>query len=106
MAVYKIPFVVGAPQTLNIVLGVTEYRLRLLYRDAIEGGWTLDIIDSVSNTELVCGIPLVTGTDLLRQYRYLGIAGSLVAFTDGDPAEPPPTFDNLGGASNLYFVVQ
>jgi len=105
MAVYKIPLIVGTPQSLNVIFGVTEYRLRLLYRDAPEGGWTLDIIDSVSNTELVCGIPLVTGTDLLRQYRHLGITGSLVAFTDSDPAETPPTFDNLGGSSNLYFVV-
>lgn len=105
MAIFKIPLVVGTPQTLSVVLGVTEYRLRLLYRDAPEGGWTLDIIESMSNAELVCGVPLVTGTDLLRQCRYLGIAGSLVAFTDGDPAETPPTFDNLGAASNLYFVV-
>jgi hypothetical protein len=49
-------------------------------------------------------MPLVTGIDLLRQYRYLGIPGSMIVYTDGDP-DAPPTLENLGNESNLYYVV-
>lgn len=102
--VYKVPLMQGTPQSLLITFGVTEYRLTLQYRDAPEGGWTLDITDSVSGNLLICGVPLVTGTDLLGQYPYLGISGRLGVYTDGD-TDAVPTFGSLGGESNLYFVV-
>lgn len=102
--IYKIPLIVGTPQSLLITLGVTEYRLTLYYRDNEHGLWSLDIADTVTNTDIVCGIALVTGTDLLAQYRHLNIAGGLVVYTDGEP-DAVPTFDNLGADSNLYFVV-
>ncbi len=104
---YQIPLMVGMPQSLLITLGATEYRLTIRYRD-VDGGnslWSIDIADVISNQDLVCGIPLVTGADLLAQYGYLNIAGSLVVYTDGEP-DAVPTFDNLGADSNLYFVVQ
>lgn len=107
MTIYKIPLVAGAPQSLTVTFGVTEYRLTLRYRDVDQnqGLWSLDIADVATNNDVVCGIPLVTGTDLLAQYRYLGIAGSLAVFTDGDP-DAAPTFSTLGADSNLYFLVQ
>lgn len=106
MAVYQIPLIVGTPQSLSITLGQKEYRLTLRYRNVEndEGLWSLDIADVVSNEDVVCGIPLVTGTDLLAQYRHLNIDGSLIVYTDSDP-DAVPTFDNLGAAANLYFMV-
>ena len=49
------------------------------------------------------GIPIVTGIDLLEQYQHLGIAGQIVAQTDGDTFAVP-TQSNLGTAGRLYFI--
>lgn len=92
----------AASQKLRTVLNQTEYQLTVIWRDADQGGWVLDIADAVGNP-IVSGIPLVTGADLLAQYGYLGINGSLIAHTDRN-SDAAPTFDNLGIASHLYFV--
>jgi len=83
-----------------------KYDLRLIYRDAADGlsqdaGWTLDISDAFDGP-LIMGVPMITGADLLAQYAYIGIPGKLWIGTDGDPAAPP-TFDDLGTTSNLYY---
>lgn len=93
------------PQSFAITLGATEYRLRFSYRDAPEAGWILDILNSTDDpgTAIVCGIPLVTGCDLLEQHQHLGI-GHLFVATDGD-ADAVPTFDNLGLAGRVFFQV-
>jgi hypothetical protein len=99
--VYEIPLSAN-PQTFGITQSGVSYRMTLLYRDADQGGWVLDIAD-VNSQPIICGIPLVAGVDLLAQYRYLGFAGSLVVDSDGDPTAPP-TFDNLGDTSHLWYV--
>lgn len=76
-----------------------EYNLRLIYQFTGDNCWLLDISDADLNP-LVCGIPLVTGADLLAQYAYLGFGFSLFATTDGDNTAPP-TFYNLGSAGHL-----
>ncbi|MCL7680226.1 hypothetical protein M8369_40485, partial [Klebsiella pneumoniae] len=43
--------------------------------------WCLDIMDS-SGADLIKGIPLITGADLLAQYRYLGLGFSLYVGCD------------------------
>ncbi|MCL8000191.1 hypothetical protein M8994_18330 [Brucella sp. 21LCYQ03] len=105
--VYKISLIPGTPQSLTVVFGDKEYRLTLRFRDVDNNGslWSLDIAEVQSNKDIVCGIPLVTGADLLAQYRHLNIPGSLIVHTDGEP-DSVPAFENLGQDSNLYFVVQ
>ncbi len=39
-----------------------------------------------------CGHPVVTGADLLEQYRHLGFTGALFVVTDRDTGDVP-TFD-------------
>lgn len=101
MAIYEIPL---APQNqqFTIQLGTVEYTLTTTYRDASEAGWVLDIADASGNP-ILAGVPLITGADLLEQYRYLGLGGSLYVATDGNPDEAP-SFDALGGPSRLYWV--
>lgn len=102
MAVYEIPLS-AKPETFTIALAGKSYRLTVIWRDAVDGGWVLDIADANGN-RLVGGIPLVTGCDLLAQYSHLGFGGALVVQTDHDP-DAVPTFANLGSTSHLYFVV-
>lgn len=102
-AYYEIPLTPAQPTDFSVTLGNNIYMMSLRWRDADQGGWVLDIYD-VNNMPLVCGIPLVTGLDLLMQYKYLGITGSLVVLSDGD-AWSVPTYNSLGDSSHLYFVV-
>ncbi|MDR3488822.1 MAG: hypothetical protein P4M05_28455 [Bradyrhizobium sp.] len=101
LTIYEIPLSPN-PQTMSITLAGVVYQLRFHYANVREGGWLLDISDNLGNP-LVCGIPLVTGVDLLAQYAYLGIGGVLFVKSDGDP-DAVPTFDDLGVTSHLYFA--
>ncbi len=104
MAVYEIP-TIPAAQTFLIGLAGQSYRLTLAYREADDlGGWILDIADN-EGAPLLSGIPLVTGSDLLAPYAYLGFGGSLLVFTEGD-ADAVPTYTGLGSESRLYFVTE
>lgn len=91
------------PQEFNINLNGRELIILCKWNDMPEGGWIVDISDFITNQSIIAGIPLVTGCDLLEQYEYLELGGSLVIFTDGD-ANAVPTLENLGVESNLYYV--
>jgi hypothetical protein len=64
-------------------------------------------VGDLNDKRLLTGIPIVTGTDLFGQFRYLGIGGGLplIAVTIGLGHSPDeiPTFDNLGIDSQLFF---
>jgi hypothetical protein len=102
---YLIPLV-STPQMFTINLAGISYNMTCKWNNAQDSdgnyaGWALDISDS-NNNPLACNIPLITGADCLSGLEYLGIQGSLIAFTSGDPTAVP-TFTNLGSDSNLYF---
>jgi len=93
---YEIPLL-PVPQRFTIALGGKEYRLTVQYRD----GWVLDI-DSAEGEPRVAGIPLVTGVDLLGQYRHLGFGGGLWLI-NASLSDDPPTYENLGVQAKLYW---
>lgn len=101
MAVFEVPLT-AQPQTFQITLSGVAYRVTLKWREAEGAGWVFDFANA-SGTPIVSGLPLVTGADLLEQYRYLGFGGSLYVQTDHDP-DAVPTFDNLGDTAHVYFV--
>lgn len=101
MADYTIPLT-AEDQTLVVSLAGVEYQLTVRWNHADEGGWILDIALADGGVDLVCGIPLVTGVDLLAPYDYLGIGGGLVAWADDNAL--PPTVDNLGAGCDLVFL--
>lgn len=89
------------PQSFLVNLAGVNYTLTVKWNDSPDAGWILDIADDAQNP-VVCGLPLITGADVLDGLAYLGIQGSLVVYTNGD-ANAVPTLDNLGANSNLYF---
>jgi hypothetical protein len=97
---FEIPLT-PAPQTFFVSLVGTQYQFTLQWRDTTNGGWVLDIADA-SGITIISGIPLVTGADLLAQYKYLSFGFELWVQTDA--ADVPPTYTNLGSTSNLYAV--
>lgn len=90
------------PQRFTITLSGVDYRLTVQYRKAGGAGWVLDIADA-NNAPLVSGIPLVTGIDLLGQYRHLGFAGRLWVQGADDP-DDVPTYGDLGIGSHVFWV--
>lgn len=87
-------------QLFRIQLADSIYTLRVIWRDA--AGWIMDVQDS-SGVPILCGVPLITGVNLLEQYPQLGINGALLVGCDkGAPNEPTKT--NLGLYSHLIFV--
>jgi hypothetical protein len=99
-AAYELPLTPQA-QSFFIQLSNVLYRMSLRW-NSVSNCWVFDLADS-DEVPFLNGIPIVTGTDLLGQYAYLGMKGGLVALTDGNP-DAVPTFANLGDSGNLYFL--
>lgn len=97
---YELPLTPAA-QNFFIQLANILYKMSLRW-NSVSNCWVFDLADA-DEVPFLAGIPIVTGINLLGQYAYLGIAGGLVALTDGNP-DAVPTFQNLGDAGNLYFV--
>lgn len=87
-------------QQFRIQLNNVTYTLRVIWRDS--AGWIMDVMDS-GGVEILTGVPLVTGANLLGQYPQLGINGALVVVADNG-APDDPTKNNLGTYSHLIFV--
>lgn len=100
MSDYEIPLTPN-PQRFSISLAGNQYGINLQW-NRFSQAWVIDISDS-NGSLLAAGIPLVTGVDLLQQYAYLEIGGSLFVQTDNDTLTMP-TFDNMGITSHLYFI--
>lgn len=105
---FEIP-TIPSPQSFSISLKNVVYNMTLIYRGVINddtgeqiGGWVLDLADT-NSVPLVAGIPLVTGADLLAQYEYLAVGGSLIVLSDTGMWDVP-TFDGMGSAGHLYFA--
>ena len=88
------------PQSFYIELEGRVLGIVCRWNDADEGGWFIDIAEN--ELPLVMNIPLVTGINLLEQYPDLGFTGVLAVQSEG--ADMPPTLENLGSASNLYYL--
>ncbi len=100
MAVFEIPLI-SQNQTLSIILGGVTYDLTVTWNPSMST-WVIDIRD-INDNDILLGIPMVTGIDLLAQYEYIGIDGNLIVQTDFNPNEQP-TFTDLGSTSHLYFI--
>ena len=98
--VYEIP-VRPTPQRFEISLSGKLYRFTLKWNDVL-AYWILDVADEVG-TAILCGVPIITGADLLAQFSYLGFTGELFATTDHNP-DAVPTFDNFGINGRLFYA--
>ncbi|WP_413702981.1 phage baseplate plug protein [Raoultella ornithinolytica] len=98
MAISEIPLY-PENQQFSISLAGQSFQMAVTWRVVF---WCLDIMDS-SGTDLIKGIPLITGSDLLAQYKYLGLGFSLYVGCD-NPANVNPTEADLGINSHLYAV--
>lgn len=102
MDVFKIPLL-NIPQSFQISLENNLYLLTIKFNSMDDGGWVIDLADAETNQPIANNLAVITGANILEGLDYLEIRGDLYAFTDGDPTAPP-TLENLGGESNIFFV--
>lgn len=98
---FRIPL---EPIPQEFALSLRGQRMIFVSRWNESQGWQLDIY-TADRVPLVMNIPLVTGADLLGQYRYLGIEGVVLVYTRGN-AFIPPTETNLGSESNIFVIFE
>ena len=93
------------PVIFQINLVGRDYQFRTQYRDADDAGWVLDIdrMTPAPFEELVHGIPLVTGLDLLWQHQHHDFRFHLMMRSDDDRDRPLTT--TLGRSDRLYYLV-
>jgi len=103
-SLYEIPLS-GTSCSFETTIGGQTITLTFIYRSAPMAGWVMDIGDDEGNP-LACGIPLVTGRNLLEPFAYLGFTNqSAFILSDGVP-DAVPTFTNLGTGSHLYWTTE
>jgi len=101
MTPYKVPLTSGA-QTLTVNMAGVQYQLVVRWC-APSSCWVLDIYTATGDTILLA-LPLVTGTDLLGQFKHLNIGGELRVESDED-LTAVPQYNDLGVSGHLYFVI-
>ena len=89
-------------QQFNTAINGVNYSIKMPWRDY--SGWITDLQDS-SGADIVTGIPLVTGANLLAQFSYLNLGFGLAVICD-DPAQDYPTKTDLGINSHLLAVTE
>ncbi|CDK85353.1 probable bacteriophage protein STY1063 [Escherichia coli IS25] len=77
MEAVEIPLVADN-QTFATTINGTVYQLSVIWRGEY---WVLDLADS-NGSAIISGIPMITGADLLAQYRYMNLGFSLVVLCD------------------------
>ena len=100
--VFRIPLT-NTSQNFNINLSGIPLTLITRWNQFMPA-WELGFKDTNSQESIYSFVPLVTGTDLISQFKYNGILpGILLCFTDGN-ADDIPTQTNLGLSSNLFYI--
>jgi hypothetical protein len=98
---YVIPLI-PANQEFNISLAGVSYHLKVKW-NKFSNAWVLDIQD-IQQNNILTGVPMITGCDLLEQYSYLGIGGAMVVQSTNNP-DLVPDFKTLGSTGNLFFII-
>lgn len=99
MATYEIPLDPGA-QSFSVNLGGVQYKFRLIYRNAVGGGWFLDM-EKADGTDGILGIPLLVGIDLLAQHAHKGFGHLMATMESGKSGHP--TYEDMGSALHLFW---
>jgi hypothetical protein len=107
MTYFEIPLSARA-QRFTMDINGTSFTLHIRWNQYMNA-WIMNIHDFADNPlpqHGLNGIPLLTGTDLMGQFRYLGIGGGIpmivLTIGPGLPADQVPT-TNLGIDGHLFF---
>ena len=65
------------------------------------GGWFIDLFDN-EGLDLITGIPLRSGRNILEEHAHLGL-GALTVSLDGETSRDP-AYDEMGSKVQLYWM--
>lgn len=102
MNLYEVPLY-PENQVIRTSIVNKMYTFRTFYCDVPMGGWVLDLADDHDN-EIINGLALVSGTDILGQFAHLNLGFSLIMST-GSGWGDEVGYSELGTYSKLYVVV-
>jgi len=102
MPFVKVPIVPNANQSFTCTLPIDNKNIILAFGityNSVADYWAMSIRDVRTNTQLLDGVPLVTGeypgANLLEQFEYMGIGSAVIAPTSS-LAKDRPGVSNLG----------
>lgn len=102
--VFRIPLT-NTAQSFNITLSGVSLTLITRWNEFMPA-WELGFQDTNTQKNIFTFVPLVTGADLIGQFRYNGILpGVLLCFTEGE-TDAIPTETNLGASANLFYITE
>lgn len=106
MSYYEIPLnnTAFSQQTFKLTLDGNRninILLKLRYFDLYDL-WVADICDNATGEELVVGMPLVPGCDLLGQYSYFNIGSAYMVAVEPTALQQPDS-DTLGSTWKLLW---
>lgn len=88
-------------QQFSIILADNSWRISLIWREIY---WIMDLQNERAEP-VIGGIPLVTGTDLLAPFVWMGLGFQLWVVC-GDAAQDYPSKTDLGDRSHLMVVTE
>ena len=94
----EIPLIAYPEQIFVITLNAERYEMRVLYNTR-SAYWAIDI--SQNGTPLLFGVPILGGTDILKQHT-IAIKNLFVINVDNDNVDA--TVDNLGDVVKLILL--
>lgn len=99
---FTIPFV-SLPQEFYIDLNDKTVLIKNKWNSMIPA-WEMSIYDGDTLEPLILCMPIIGGIDLLEQFAFTGLKGSMAVLTDGNSLSDP-TLNNLGDESQVFYVV-
>jgi hypothetical protein len=96
--ILEIPILESVAQEMVVQFGNVKYRLGLQYNERSQI-WTISIMEEVSKSFLIYGMPLVLGQELLAPYNF-GIGRMMVFNKNKDGKDP----DFTGFTENAVLV--
>lgn len=98
--IIELPFSSDGAQRVTTQLGDRKYIFEVRFNER-SGVWTFNMFDAVTEAEILLGLPLVLGQDLLEPYN-LEIGAMIVSDTTGQSKEAGP--DDLGNRVKVHWV--
>lgn len=95
-----LPFTNDPAQSFTVALGGAKYLFDARYND-VGGFWTFDITAEPSQVQLVAGVPILIGQDLLAPYG-LGIGGLFATDTVSGGIDAGP--EDLGDRVTVAWL--
>ncbi len=89
------------PESFYITLDQVDYGMSTYWCNKLNC-WIVNIT-TAEGVDVLTGVPLIPGVDLLAQYPDLGFKGQLTAQVDHDSAAVP-SLSGLGFTGHLYYT--